>query len=52
MRAVPKFLTRIAEAEDDERAKVLPLLYLVLDNAAALEKARRRLLGIAQTPTP
>lgn len=52
MRDVPKFLTRLAEAGEDERTQVLPLLYLALDNAAALEKARRLLLGIDQTPAP
>jgi hypothetical protein len=51
MRDVPKFLTALAETSADERARVLPLLYLVLDNAAALEKARRLLLGIDQDST-
>ncbi|HEX8178905.1 MAG TPA: hypothetical protein VF525_05115 [Pyrinomonadaceae bacterium] len=46
VRDVPKFLARLAEAADDERAKVLPLLYIVLDNAAALERARRLLLDV------
>src|SRR5256714_11190980 len=46
VRDVPKFLTVLAETSADERARVLPLLYLVLENAAALERARRLLLGI------
>jgi hypothetical protein len=52
IREIPKFLATLAETSADERARVLPLLYLVLDNAAALEKARRRLLGIEQEGTP
>ncbi|PYS91044.1 MAG: hypothetical protein DMF64_13410 [Acidobacteria bacterium] len=52
VRDVPKFLTLLAETSTDERARVLPLLYLVLDNAAALEKARRLLLGIDPESTP
>jgi hypothetical protein len=50
VREVPKFLTRLAETNADERAQVLPLLYLLLDNATALERARRLLLNIEQEP--
>jgi hypothetical protein len=46
VREVPKFLARLAETNADERAQVLPLLYLLLDNATALERARRLLLNI------
>jgi hypothetical protein len=52
VRDVPKFLAALAETSVDERAAVLSLLYFVLDNAAALERARRLLLGIDQEPTP
>ena len=52
VRDVPKFLTALAETTEDERGKVLPLLYVVLDNAASLERARRLLLDIEQSPTP
>ena len=52
VRDVPKFLTALAETSADEREHVLPLLYLVLDNAAALERARRLLLGIDQEIMP
>jgi len=48
VRDVPKFLAQLADCGEDERAKVLPLLYLVLDNAAALERARRLLLNVEQ----
>ena len=51
VRDVPKFLATLAETTEDERAQVLPLLYLVLDNAAALERARRLLLHIEPAPT-
>jgi hypothetical protein len=50
VREVPKFLARLAETNADERAQVLPLLYLLLDNATALERARRLLLNIDQDP--
>src|SRR5437764_2878678 len=52
VRDVPKFLAQLAESSEDERAKVLPLFYQILDNAAALERARRVLLDIKQEPTP
>ena len=52
VRDVPKFLARLAEAGEDERAQVLPLFYQILDNAAALERARRVLLNVEQEPTP
>jgi hypothetical protein len=52
VREVPKFLARLAEADEDERAEVLPLFYQVLDNAAALERARRVLLDIEPGSTP
>jgi hypothetical protein len=52
VRDVPKFLARLADTSDDERAQVLPLFYQILDNAAALERARRVLLHVEQEPTP
>jgi hypothetical protein len=50
VREVPKFLARLAETNADERAQVLPLLYLILDNSVALERARRLLLNIDPEP--
>jgi hypothetical protein len=50
VREVPKFLALLAETKADVRAKVLPLLYLILDNATALERARRLLVNIDQEP--
>jgi hypothetical protein len=52
VREIPKFLATLAETSADERARVLPLLYLVLDNATALEKARRILLNIEPDSAP
>ena len=46
LREMPKLLTMLSEARSHPPAKILRTLNLVLDNAIALKKAQRLLLGL------
>jgi glycerol-3-phosphate dehydrogenase len=48
LRDMPKLITMLSESGSHSAANILQALYLVLDNASALEKAREILLGIRQ----
>jgi glycerol-3-phosphate dehydrogenase len=48
LREMPKLLTMLSEPHSHSPARILETLYLVLDNANALEKARALLLGLEE----
>ncbi|HEY0384366.1 MAG TPA: hypothetical protein VGC64_00075 [Pyrinomonadaceae bacterium] len=48
LREMPKLLTMLSTTSASPPAKILEALYLVLDNATALGKARVLLLGIEE----
>jgi hypothetical protein len=48
LRDMPKLITLLSESRSHSAASILQALYLVLDNAGALLKAREILLGIDQ----
>jgi hypothetical protein len=48
LRDMPKLITLLSESRSHSAASILQVLYLVLDNAGALLKAREILLGIDQ----
>ncbi len=49
LREMPKLLTMLSETRAHPPAKILRTLNLVLDNAIALRKAQRLLLGLDET---
>jgi hypothetical protein len=52
LREMPKFVKMLSESRSHPRAEILSTLMLVLENAAALEKAREMLLspgGVSKT---
>ncbi|MDX6696371.1 MAG: hypothetical protein QOF02_3974 [Blastocatellia bacterium] len=48
LRDMPRLITMLSEPRSHSQAKILQALGVVLDNAAALEKARALLLGLEE----
>jgi glycerol-3-phosphate dehydrogenase len=48
LREMPRLITMLSESRSHAPANILEALYLVLDNASALERAREILLGLDQ----
>lgn len=48
LREMPKLLTMLSEPQSHSPTRILETLYLMLDNANALEKARALLLGLEE----
>jgi hypothetical protein len=49
LRDMPRLITMLSEPRSHSTAKILQALGVVLDNAAALEKAKALLLGLDDT---